>query len=444
MKKTLEFLKSLNISSNDYIIVGCSSGPDSMCLLNLLYENDYKVICAHVNHNIRKESKDEYDYLKNFCNERKIIFEGLELKKDIKENEYYYRKKRYSFYKKLADKYQTKYIATAHHADDLMETILMRISRGSNLKGYVGFSKVFNEKGYLMIKPLIFYTKDEILDYLTNKKIKYFIDSTNDSDNYTRNRYRHNIIPFLKKEYPFIHKKYLQFSNELEKANRFINGVVENEMKKNFVENFIDLNKFSFLEDYIKECELERIFSQLYGDDIDLLSKKVVNNVLMQLKTNRNFTIYLPKGYEIKREYEKLIIEKRQLSKEYRTVLKDYNIIDNKHIIEKTNDTLDNSNYLIKLNSLDIALPLYIRSRKDGDKMQVKNMQGQQKIKQIFIDKKIPPNERKRYPIVVDANDTILWVPGIKKSKFDNDNGKKYDIILKYIRKEWLYERCNK
>ena len=191
-----------------------------------------------------------------------------------------------------------------------------------------------------------------------------------------------------------------------------------------------------FLEDYIKECELERIFSQLYGDDIDLLSKKVVNNVLMQLKTNRNFTIYLPKGYEIKREYEKLIIEKRQLSKEYRTVLKDYNIIDNKHIIEKTNDTLDNSNYLIKLNSLDIALPLYIRSRKDGDKMQVKNMQGQQKIKQIFIDKKIPPNERKRYPIVVDANDTILWVPGIKKSKFDNDNGKKYDIILKYIRKE--------
>lgn len=436
MNKTLEFLKSLNIASTDYIIVGCSSGPDSMCLLNVLHENGYSIVCAHVNHNIRAESNEECDYLKKFCDENNIPFELLELPKGNIENEYYYRKKRYLFYKTLADKYKTKYIATAHHADDLIETILMRISRGSNLKGYLGFSKEFNEKGYIMLKPLIFCTKDEIIIYLKDKKIKYFIDATNDTDDYTRNRYRHNIIPFLKKENSQIHNKYLQYSNEIEKASKYINSVVLNAMNENYSNSTIDLDIFLKLDDYIKECELEKILSLIYGDDIDSLSKKLVTTIIEKLRSKKNFKLSLPKNYVVYREYNKLYINKDNKPSTYRYVLNSHNEINNEHIIDIIDNTEDRSNYTIRLNSKEIKLPLYIRNKETGDKIAVKNMNGTQKVKTIFIDSKMPPRKRSEYPLVVDANNTVLWIPGIKKSKFDNDIDKKYDIILKYTRKE--------
>ena len=434
MNKALELLKSLHINKNDYIIVGCSSGPDSMCLLNLLYDNKYNVICAHVNHNIRKESVDEYNYLENFCNERNIIFEGLELNKREKGNEYYYRKKRYEFYKKLADKYQTKYITTAHHADDLMETVLMRISRGSNLKGYIGFSKVFDEKGYILIKPLIYYTKEEILKYLNENKIRYYTDATNDSDDYTRNRYRHGIIPFLKNEHPNVHTKYQQFSEELDKANKYINSVVDSKIKENYKNGIIDLDKFLLLDSYIKECELEHIFSMIYGDDIDTLSKKIIIKIIKDLDTGKNFIMSLPKGYELRREYRKLIIDKPTNKSEYIIPLKRHNVIEDMYIIDSIDECDDTSNYCIRLNREEITLPLYIRSRKGGDRIAVKNMNGTQKVKKIFIDAKVEKRARDTYPIVVDAANNILWIPGIKKSKFDNDITQKYDIILKYTR----------
>ena len=89
------------------------------------------------------------------------------------------------------------------------------------------------------------------------------------------------------------------------------------------------------------------------------------------------------------------------------------------------------NNYL-KLNSKEVSLPLFVRSRKNGDKMVVKNMDSAKKIKDIFIDEKVEKEERDTYPIVVDSNDEILWIPGIKKSKFDKANDENYDIILWY------------
>ena len=136
MNEVRKFLNTLKI--DNYVILGCSGGPDSMALLDVLIKMNIKIVCAHVNHNIRKESITEYEYLEKFAKDNNIIFEGITLEKG-NHSENYYRKKRYDFYKNLAKKYNTKYIMTAHHGDDLIETILMRISRGTNLKGYAGF-----------------------------------------------------------------------------------------------------------------------------------------------------------------------------------------------------------------------------------------------------------------------------------------------------------------
>ena len=443
MDESIKLLDSIIDKKTDYIIVGCSGGPDSMCLLNLLYNNNYKIVCAHVNHNIREESKEEYAFLKQYCETNTIPFEGLELKKETN-NEYYYRKKRYEFYKKIAIKYATKYIATAHHGDDLIETILMRINRGSNLKGYVGFSSHYQEKEFVFLKPLIYYTKDEIIDYNLEKQIPFFHDRTNDDDNYTRNRYRHHVIPFLKQENKNVHKKYLQFSEELLKTQQFIKNCVQKELTKNFKDNYINIPQFITLDELIKTKEIEEILSKIYGDDVDHINNKHIESILKNLEANTNFSLDLPCGIIIKREYEKLIFGKNKTKQKYKIELSDYNELENGYIIERVKETDDKSNNTIRLNNKDLTYPIYIRTRSEGDKIEVKNLNGRKKVKDIFIENKIPKTIRDTYPILVDAKDNILWIPGLKKSVFDSDINEKCDIILRYKRKGEIDEEKTK
>jgi tRNA(Ile)-lysidine synthase len=409
-----------------------------MCLLNLLYENGYKIICAHVNHNIRKESASELKFIKNFCKAKNITFECIELKQE-KQNESYYRKKRYDFYKSLADKYETKYIATAHHGDDLIETVLMRLTRGSNLKGYAGFPKIYNEDKYVFIKPLIFYTKDEIIKYNEKNFISYVHDSSNDTDLYTRNRYRHKCLPFLKTENPKINEKYLIFSEEIEGASKYIEKVVNEAKTQNYRNEEINLNEFLLLDKYIQKKELESIISNLYGNDISLVSRVHIENIIANLEKNKNFELSMPLGIIAQRDYDKLFIKKKEEAEKYTLQLnlknKEMSLPNGDSIIVLDN-TQNNSNDVIKLNSSEIKLPLIIRTKCDGDQIEVKNMNGHKKVKSIFIDEKIPKSKRDTWPILTDSENTILWIPGLRKSKFDNANGKKYDIILWYKRKE--------
>ena len=111
---------------------------------------------------------------------------------------------------------------TAHHADDLIETILMKIVRGSNLSGYAGFRMIVDMGNYKIVRPLIYYTKDELIKYDEEKHIKYYMDATNFDDIHTRNRYRKVIFPFLKKENSDVHKKFLIYNEELLKHLRIV------------------------------------------------------------------------------------------------------------------------------------------------------------------------------------------------------------------------------
>ena len=111
------------------------------------------------------------------------------------------------------------------------------------------------------------------------------------------------------------------------------------------------------------------------------------------------------------------------------------------NILYNCKDDNDTSNYIIRLNSREINLPLFIRTRNKGDIINVKNKGGNQKISKIFIDNKLTKEERYLQPIVVDNNENILWIPGIKKSVYDKQKNETYDIIIKYVKKERLNEK---
>ena len=170
MKEVLDFIRfNTKLEAGDNVIIGLSGGPDSMTLLNHLLkirdEVPINIVCAHVHHNLRKESDDEARLVEKYCHKHKVIFEMRKLDKDLKFTEALGHETRYAFFEELIIKYHAKYLFTAHHGDDLVETILMRLVRGSTIKGYAGFKSVVKRKNYTILRPLVSLSKEQIIDY---------------------------------------------------------------------------------------------------------------------------------------------------------------------------------------------------------------------------------------------------------------------------------------
>ena len=438
MEETIVYLNHL-LKDNDTVVIGLSGGPDSMCLLNILLSlnKKIKIICAHINHNIREESKEELEFVKNYCKERNLKIETTTFEKKSTNTDYSeqeLREKRYNYFEKIINKHNADYLLTAHHGDDLIETILMRLTRGSNLKGYSGFQTETQKDNYKIIKPLIYTTKERIDEYNRINNIPVVVDNTNFENIYTRNRYRHEILPFLKKENPNIHMKYLKFSKELNKYYSFVDRQVNQELQKRYKNKTLDITNYNELDELFQVKIIENILDSIYIDNLYLITDRHVELIIDIIKNPKpNIEINLPADVRVIKSYNKLKITKKDKKVvEYNILLSDVTAIPNGHEIKMLKDAKEKNNNYLKLNSKEISLPLRVRNRKNGDKMYVKNMDSPKKIKSIFIDEKISKEDRDMYPIVVDNNDEILWIPGIKKSKFDSSNNENYDIILWY------------
>ncbi|MDD3187429.1 MAG: tRNA lysidine(34) synthetase TilS [Bacilli bacterium] len=432
-------LKDLGLKYNEPVVIGVSGGPDSMALLHLFVRVkkvlDLKVICAHVNHSMRKESDDEKIFVENYCANNNVIFEYMKIEEygdDNFHNEA--RSKRYYYFGKIVKKYKAKYLFTAHHADDLMETILMRIARGSTLRGYSGFSKEITVDNYKVVRPLINVTKDEIYAYLKKYNLKYATDKSNFKDVYTRNRFRKQVIPFFKNEDKNVHKKFYKFSTTLLEYNEYIDKEVKKVLYKVYPQNILNIEEFNKQEHLIQMKVIYYILEEIYQDDLMLITDKHAELIYDLIKSKKgNASIHLPNNIKAIKEYNNLFLRPIEVeSNSYEIELDNFaNLPNGKNIEVVSKSSLDN-NFICRLDSSQIKLPLHIRTRQNGDKISIKGMLGSKKINDIFIDDKISNQERDMWPIVIDSTGVIVWLPGLKKSKFDRTKNEKYDIILKY------------
>lgn len=437
-------LNELSLKDGDTIVAGISGGPDSMALLHLLIRvwreliksgNKITIVCAHVNHKVRKESDDEEKFVKEYCEKNKVIFECYHIEKYGDENFHKdARDKRYNFYEELVNKYHARYLFTAHHGDDLMETILMRLTRGSNLKGYSGFSKVVLMNNYKIVRPLIELTKQEIAEYDEKKGIPYAIDQSNFKDVYTRNRFRKYVLPILKNEDKNVHLKFYKFSNMLEECNEYINKIVNEKIKTIYMQDKLNVQEFIKEEHIIQMRVIYYILEKIYGDNIMLITDRHTELLYNLITSKRaNVKIYLPNNVIVRKEYNICSFIKEELkNNDYEIEISDLVNLPNGKNIEIVKNTDLNSNYVCRIDSNEVKLPLIVRNRKNGDKISVKGMIGTKKVNDIFIDDKIPSSERDNWPVVVDSENTIIWLPGLKKSKLDKTKDEKYDIILRY------------
>lgn len=441
MKSVYDFLENLNIGEKDNIIVAVSFGPDSMMLLDVIrtFYKKNNIICAHVHHNHRKESDIEALELEKYCNKNNIKFEIMKIKnyKNNKFTEEEARNKRYEFFDKLVHKYNSKHLFTAHHGDDLVETILMRIVRGSSLKGYSGIPLISKRVSYKLIRPLLYLTKDDIIKYCEENKISYAVDKSNLDDDYTRNRYRNHVLPVLKNENRDVHKQFLKFSTVLQEHEEFIHRITNDLYERVVNNNFIDIALLLKEDELIIKRVLMKYLSEYYKDDITLLNDTHISLILDLIKSSKtNDKLSLPNKINLVKSYNKLYFDKQKSYNNYCFVLEDCVKLPNGYTI-KIIDNLDNTtNFVAAFNKNDIEFPLIVRTKQDGDKIEVLGMNGTKKIKDIFIDEKVDLTLRKDYPVLTDKNGKILWLPGLKKSKYDKSKKGNYDIILKYYKEE--------
>lgn len=439
MEKIYSFLRNeIKLNKQDIIVVGVSAGPDSMALLYILNdirkEIPYKIVVAHVNHNLREESKEEAIFLEDYCKKNDCIFEQMVIEKygdDNFHNEA--RNIRYNFYRKLIEKYNANYLMTGHHGDDLIETIMMRLVRGSTLKGYCGFNKIVDMSNYKIVRPLIYATKEELKDFDEKNNIPYRIDKSNFKDKYTRNRYRKYVLPFLKEEDTNVHDKFLKYSETLYEYEEHLRKETNICLEECYKDGIINIDKFLKYDLLLQKRMIDFLLENIYHDDLIEIDNRHVDLILEALNSKKANLVYnLPNDYVVIKEYNKLYFKKNIdeiISYDIELTNKVY--LSNGMTIEKIEESSTDGNDILRINSIDVKLPLRVRSRKNGDRIYIKNMKGSRKVKDIFIDKKIPLRERDKWPIVVDSEDKIIWIPNVKKSKYNRLRTEKCDIIFK-------------
>ncbi len=264
-EEVLKTIKTYNlIEKNDKVVIGVSGGPDSICLLHLLYsikkELGFEIVVAHINHQIRKVADSETEYVKEFCKNLGIeCFVKKEnitelAKKQKKGTEEAGRQVRYDFFEDVAQKTNSNKIATAHNSNDRAETVILNILRGSGISGLKGIEAMRDNK---YIRPLIFTKREKIEEYCQENNLNPKIDESNMENIYNRNKVRNIIIPYIEKEF---NKNIIQTINRLSdvatEENEFLQKLTEEQYNTiSTIENdtiILDLKKFNHLELVIK------------------------------------------------------------------------------------------------------------------------------------------------------------------------------------------------
>lgn len=406
MKNVLDLLNNYNIDNKTPLVLSVSGGVDSMVLLNILSVNKYNLIVVHFNHQTRKENEQEEQLVRETAEKHNFKFHVFKVDTNSGNFHEQARNFRYDHLKQIALKYKTPYILTAHHLDDLAETVIMKITRGSNLYGYAGIHEYVKQDDFIFIRPLLNYSKKEISIYAQNNKVAFLDDDSNFEQHYTRNRIRHTILPILKQENPQVLKKFKEFQTSLTESYNFI---------RTFSNNFIDSNNKIDITSLLKQellIKRETIVILLEKYQITF-NKNTLDTLLNILESDRpNLTYNLSDDYLFIKSYNQIFITKDLETITFEVILnKNDNHLPNMKKITFLNNLSDNNKFNHKICYNNISLPLIARTRKNGDVLMFSY--GKKKLKDYLIDLKIPRIKRDELIIITDSNNTILWVEDI-------------------------------
>ncbi|MBQ0017362.1 MAG: tRNA lysidine(34) synthetase TilS [Clostridiales bacterium] len=442
MKKILETIKEQNlIKPNEKIGVAVSGGIDSMCLVHYLNsikkDLNFTLTIINIDHQIRKTSKDDTNFVVGYAKENNIPchtfkVNAVELSESKKMTlEEAARICRYKVFDSLLQKNIVDKIAIAHHKEDNVETILLNILRGTGLKGASGME--YFHDGY--IRPMLNVSKSEILAYAQENGINHVEDETNLDTDYSRNFLRHEIVPILKKHWPNFDSNLLSFSKICKEDDDYINSVINFDniiFEKDSVK--IPVNMFIYPSSVVNRLIRKALEHLKALKDIERKHLNIIKT--MALESENGTRINLPHNLVVHKEYDYITLTVKKEREKPKT--KSFKVGKTKfdngvEIVIKKTTKFDN----VKLERTHIfdfdKLPkdAVWRTKENGDVFN-KFGSGTKKLKDYFIDKKIPSRLRSEVPLLVSGNE-VLIVLGVEISeKIKIDENTKTACTIKF------------
>ena len=454
MKRIEKFIQKYHmLTCGDRVIAGVSGGADSVCLFLMLLELREKIgfdlIAVHVHHGLRGEAADQdQQFVEALCEQHRIPLEIFRVnlesiaKKRKQSLEEAGRMVRREAFDSVCKKYGGNKIALAHHQNDNAETLLWNLSRGTGLDGLRGIRPV-NGK---FIRPLLCMNRKEIEEYLAKRKQSYCIDETNAGTDYTRNKLRHLVLPILEEQVNSAAVRHMNETMEqIWELQEYMQEQVEAAYQECVQEHFekacwiqIQQKSFETFPELIKKMVIRKGMEQVGGKKRDLSHKHV--DVMMELMNKQaGRTLDLPYEMHAKRNYEGIRLEKQrtyssgeekkagiiqecmaELNIPGETILADRNLKLRCKILEKPkNLSIKDIPQKIYTKWFDYGIiksSLYIRTRQAGDTIVIDEKGHQKKLKNWFVDEKIPKEVRDSQLLLAENNE-ILWVLGHRMSQ---------------------------
>lgn len=386
----------LSLDHNKKYLLGCSYGPDSMALFDMLLKEDYMFDVAIVNYHLREESDDEVNGLRNFCKKNNKELFILDVKtvptNNIEEN---CRNIRYEFFAELVRKNGYDGILVAHHQDDLLETYLMQKER-QICPVFFGMKNKSHIFGIDVYRPLLTFSKADLLEYIKKNSVPFLDDKSNENIIFVRNKIRHNIVKKLtKKERTNLLK---EIDEENEKLGKLLSQILLN--KLNDVEYILSLDEISVL------YALNMLKNQA-GNYPDL-SKKQCNEIIKILKSNKpNVTANILKDLIFIKEYGKIRFSGVSEERSYLYVIPRPLRLDTPYFF------LDFTKGAENRNVTNDDYPLTVRNVYSNDVYQIKDYAVS--VRRLLIDWKVPVSLRKKWPVIISKTGKIIYIPHYQK-----------------------------
>lgn len=445
------------------VLVAVSGGVDSMSLLHYLFsqreEYGVTVMAAHCNHGLRKDADEDEAFVKRYCEERHIPFFRKYL--DLPKNEgrsiqRISREMRYDFFSKIMKTEKLDRLATAHHGDDQIETMLMQQMRGFDYYGgQMGIPVNRSFAQGRLLRPFLQVTKREIIAYAETHAVPWQEDESNQKDDYTRNRVRKQLLPSVKQENREAHTHFQTLAEDFRDDAIYLNQQAEKVLSETVMNReggyVLKLPSFRQTPIALQRRVIHLLLTYLYHQKAGQFSRIHIEDCLELIAgAHPSAQRSLPDRISVYRDYEQLHFADTErvpaggydglpaavhdFPAKVQTGIGMLLLEPFKGSVPPHGDP----SFYCPLSKLH--LPLSVRARHPGDVIRPLGLGGTQKLKQVMIDAKVPRRERDWWPVITDAAGVVLWVPLLKKSENAGRSGEEDDYVrMKLDNEEHAY-----
>ncbi len=450
VRRTIE--KYRMFSPGDRVVVAVSGGPDSVALLHILYElrGEYplSLAVAHFNHKLRGGESDEDE---QFVRERagSLGLEFLSQSRDVRSYaserglnlEEAGRLLRYRFLRRALKELSGRALATGHNRNDQAETVLMRLLKGAGLEGLAAIRpRMLLESGAKIVRPLIEAERSEIVDYLERRGLAYRLDPSNVLLDRTRNKIRRELLPELAAKYN--PKIVMALARLADLAGEELSFVEERtrELAARLIEEregmvSIQASELLRLHPALRRRLLREAIKRARGN-LRRITFVNIEEALRLAETTSGKELSLPGGLVVRREFDKLLVEKRRGPVEYEYRLELPGAVDVKEAgcrieAEVVGAGATAGENAVLLDGALIGRTLVVRNRRPGDRLELEGKSV--KLKKLLIERKVPLSRRRALPVLATDNQ-VIWVPGLPPARnYRAPEGAERSLLLRAI-----------